>query len=142
MFNALLDQMRTHTTAWLESRRAELIDEQRRLHTEELAIVRVLDERGRIDVSIGSEGESARVVRDKVETARALESLPEIATAAYDGRLSDEQLSQVVRLADELTDADWARRAPNTRPRPWRAWHGTPRSRRRTIRGRASPHGP
>jgi hypothetical protein len=81
-----------------------------------LALVRVLDERGRIDTSVGSEGESARVVRDKVETARALESLPEIAAVAFDGGLSDEQLSCVVRLADESSDGDWAQRAPRVDP--------------------------
>jgi hypothetical protein len=93
-----------------------VVGAQRELHAEELAIVRVLDERGRIDPTMGAYGDSARVVRDKVETARALESLPEIAAVAFDGRLSDEQLSQVVRLADEESDAEWARRAPNATP--------------------------
>ncbi len=48
-------------------------------------IVRVLDERGQIDLSVGRDGESARVVREKVETARALESLPAVAAAAHAG---------------------------------------------------------
>jgi hypothetical protein len=116
MFDALVDELRTHPTEWLESRRGEVIDAQRRLHTEELALVRVLDERGRIDPSIGSAGESARVVRDKVETARALEALPAIGEVALGGGFSDEQLSSVVRLADESTDREWARRAPNVDP--------------------------
>jgi hypothetical protein len=116
MFDVLVDEMRTHSTGWLESRRHEVIDAQRRLRSEELAIIRVLDERGRIDVSVGSDGESARVVRDKVETARALESLPEIGAVALEGGLSDEQLSSVVQLADEESDAEWARRAPNVTP--------------------------
>jgi hypothetical protein len=55
-------------------------------------------------------------VRDKLDTARALESLPEIAAVAYDGDLSAEQLSSVTKLADEFSDAEWARRAPNTAP--------------------------
>lgn len=116
MFDALVDEMRAHSTGWLESRRREVIDGLRRLRTEELAIIRVLDERGRIDVSVGSEGESARVVRDKVETARALESLPRIGAVALEGGFSDEQLSSVVQLADEESDAEWAARAPNVTP--------------------------
>jgi hypothetical protein len=76
----------------------------------------VLDERGRIDASVGGGGESPRTLRDKVETARALESLPEIAAVAYEGELSLEQLSSVTKFADEDSDAAWARRAPNLAP--------------------------
>ena len=65
-----------------------MIDQIRRLQSEELAIVRVLDERGRVDVSVGSDGESARTVRDKVETARALESLPAVGAVACEGGFS------------------------------------------------------
>src|SRR6185437_10595959 len=89
VFDVLVDEMRTHSSEWLESRRREVIDEQRELRSVEMAITRVLDEHGRIDVSMGADGESARVVRDKVETARRLESLPAVAAAAHAGRLSD-----------------------------------------------------
>jgi hypothetical protein len=116
MFDVLVDEMRAHSTEWLHREREDLIARQRQLRTREMAVLRVLDERGQVDCSIGSEGESARVVRDKVETARALESLPEIAAVAFDGGLSDEQLSSVVRLADEESDAEWAVRAPNVTP--------------------------
>ncbi len=116
MFDALVDEMRTHSSEWLESRRREVIGAQRELHTEELAIVRVLDERGRVDCSVGAYGESARVVRDKVDVARALESLPAVGAAACNGAFSDEQLSSVVRLADEESDREWAVRAPNVDP--------------------------
>ncbi len=116
MFDVLVDEFRTHSTEWLESRRREVVGAQRELHAEELAIVRVLDERGRIDATMGAYGESARVVRDKVETARALESLPAIASVAMEGGLSDEQLSSVVQLADGESDREWARRAPNVDP--------------------------
>jgi hypothetical protein len=51
-----------------------------------------------------------------VDTARALESLPEVAAAAYDGRLSAEQLAPVVELADEDSDAEWAARAQDAAP--------------------------
>ena len=47
--------------------------------------MRILDERGRIDPTVDAHGESARTVRDTVETARRLESLPEIAAAAHLG---------------------------------------------------------
>jgi hypothetical protein len=89
---------------------------QREARIEELDVLRVLDERGQIDVSVGRDGESARTVREKVETARALESLPAVAAAAHAGRLSDEQLASTVRVADEGSDAEWAQRAPNMTP--------------------------
>jgi hypothetical protein len=116
MFDGLVDELRAHSTEWLESRHRDVIATQRRLRSEELAIVRVLDERGRIDLSVGRDGESARTVREKVETARALESLPNLAAAAHAGSLSDEQLAAVVKVADESSDAEWARRAPNVTP--------------------------
>jgi hypothetical protein len=111
-----LDELRSWPTDRLVSRRDELIGVQRQARVEELAIVRVLDERGRIDPTVDDHGDSARTVRDKLETARALESLPEIAAAAHEGALSPEQLSAVTRFADEATDAEWARRAPNVAP--------------------------
>jgi Domain of unknown function (DUF222) len=111
-----LDELRCWPTDRLVSRRDELIGVQRQARVEELAIVRVLDERGRIDPSVDDHGDSARTVRDMVETARRLESLPEIAAAAHEGALSTEQLSAVTRFADEESDAEWARRAPNVAP--------------------------
>ena len=51
-----------------------------------------------------------------METARALESLPEVVAAAHDGRLSAEQLAPVVRLADEASDGEWATRAGDVTP--------------------------
>ena len=42
--------------------------------------------------------------------------MPEIAAAASEGALSSEQLSSVTKLADEESDAEWARRAPNVAP--------------------------
>jgi hypothetical protein len=51
MFDALVDEMRAHTTGWLEARRAEVVLEIRRLQSEEHAVLLVLDERGRVDVS-------------------------------------------------------------------------------------------
>jgi hypothetical protein len=116
MFDVLVDEFRTHSTEWLRREREALVSQQRNLRTRELAVLRVLDERGQVDCSMGSQGESARTVRDKVETARALESLPAIASVALDGGFSDEQLSSVVQVADEGSDREWARRAPNVDP--------------------------
>jgi len=116
MFDVLVDELRTHSTEWLRRERERLVAQQRNLRTREMAVLRVLDERGQVDCSMGSQGESARTVRDKVETARALEALPAIASVAMEGGFSDEQLSQVVQLADEESDREWARRAPNIDP--------------------------
>ena len=111
-----LDELRSWSTDRLFAHHEHLVREQRRLQLEDLDVLRVLDERGQIDVSVGRDGESARTVREKVETARALESLPAVAAAAHAGTLSDEQLAEVVKLADEHSDAEWAARAPNITP--------------------------
>jgi len=104
-------------TAWLLVRRSGLVREQRRLRVEELAVTAVLDERGALDEALaGRDGVSVDRARERVETARALESLPAVAAAAYAGELSDQQLAPVVRLADEDSDREWARRAPHTAP--------------------------
>ncbi len=112
-----LDELRCRETAWLRSRRAALVREQRRLRVEELAVTRVLDERDALDESVaGVDGISARAARDTLETARALESLPAVAAAAHAGALSGEQLGAVITLADETTDAEWASCAPHMDP--------------------------
>ncbi len=72
---------------------------------------------GTLDESTAAQdGVSLRTVRETVECARALESLPEIAAVAHAGQLSDEQLLAVTQLADPSSDAEWARRAPNVAP--------------------------
>ena len=103
-----LDGLRSWPTERLVARRDKLVRVQREARVEELAVVRVLDERGQIDPTVGGAGESARMVRDTLETARALESLPAVAAAAHAGDLSAEQLGSVVKLADEDSDAEWA----------------------------------
>jgi hypothetical protein len=62
MFDALVDERRTHSTEWLRGERESLLVQQRNLRTRELAVLRVLDERGQVDCSVGSEGESAVAV--------------------------------------------------------------------------------
>ena len=111
-----LDELRSWPTERLHAQHESLVREVRRLQLEDLDVLRVLDERGQIDVSVGRDGESARTFREKVETARALESLPAVAAAAHAGALSDEQLTEVARLADGESDAEWAARAPNMTP--------------------------
>src|SRR3954451_10105448 len=111
-----LEMMRSHSSEWLEARRVAVVGEIRRMQSEEQSILLVLDERGRVDVSRGMDGESARTVREKLETARALESLPAVSAAAAAGQLSSEQLREVVKFADEHSDAEWAARAPNMTP--------------------------
>ena len=112
-----LHELECHETSWLQARRRELVSIQRQAAVEELAVVRILDRRGALDPCLAAEdGVSSRTVRDKVETARALEALPVIAAAAHDGQLSPEQLASLVELADETTDAEWAERAPNMAP--------------------------
>ena len=113
MFEVLVDELRTHSTEWLRREREELISQQRNLRTREMAVLRVLDERGQVDCSMGSAGESARTVRDKVETALALEALPAIADVAVSGvpdEVWGERLHAVVVLREglELTSADLA----------------------------------
>ncbi len=114
---AHLDELRCRPTAALLAEREVVVAEQRRLRVRELALTRVLDERGMVDDSLAArDGISVRIARQTVECARALESLPEVAAVAHDGGLSDEQLVAVTQLADGATDAEWARRAPNVAP--------------------------
>ena len=71
-----LDELRSWPTARLHAQHETLLRDVRRLQLEDLDVLRVLDERGQIDVTVGRDGESADTVREKVETARALESPP------------------------------------------------------------------
>ena len=61
-----LHELRCRPTDWLEARRDEVVREQRRLHVEELALTRVLDERGALDDSVAA--------RDGVSVRTALET--------------------------------------------------------------------
>jgi hypothetical protein len=112
-----LDELRCRPTSWLVERREVLVAEQRRLRVEELAVVAVLDERGVFDDSVAArDGVSTTSVRETVETARALEDLPEVAAVAHAGGLSTDQLTPLTRLADRESDAEWARRGPACAP--------------------------
>ena len=95
-FRERLDELRCHDTAWLRARREELRREQQRLRVEELAVVRILDERRALDV-MPDPTVSARTARETLEVARALESTPAIAGAAHEGRISWDQLAPLTR---------------------------------------------
>ncbi|MEX2254194.1 MAG: HNH endonuclease signature motif containing protein [Acidimicrobiia bacterium] len=110
-----LDALRCRGTEWLRSRRTELIAEQRRLHLEELAVLKVLDERdalGRMpDASV-----SSRTSKANLAMARSLETLPAVAETMASGALSAEQLAPLTELATPETDREWAARGPNISP--------------------------
>ena len=67
MFDAAdhLDELRSWPTERLWAHHEHLVREQRRLHLEDLNVLGVLDERGKVDPTVGSDGESARTVRAK-----------------------------------------------------------------------------
>jgi hypothetical protein len=116
-YGSLLHELRCHTTEWLLEYRGKAIREQRGARLRELAATAVLDERGRVDDTLAAaDGVSLRALHETVETARVLEELPAVAAAAGAGRISDEQLAAVTRLADASTDQDWAQRAATTSP--------------------------
>ncbi len=116
-YSALVDEMCCHTTDWLRTAREDAVREQRRWRMRELAITRVLDARGAIDDSLAqADGVSVRAVRDTVATARALDDLPAIASAAGAGRLSSDQLTQVVKVAGPSDDHRWAAEAASWSP--------------------------
>jgi hypothetical protein len=111
-YSSLVDDYRCHTTEWVWTERERVVREQRRLHLRELALTRVLDERGGVDDSLAAnDGVSVRAVREAAATARALEELPEIASVAAEGRLSADQLVQVVKVAEPDDDRHWAEHA-------------------------------
>jgi hypothetical protein len=110
-----LDDLRCHETAWLRARRVELVKEQRRLHVEELAVLRVLDERDALS-RMPDPKVSARTTKTNLELARALEALPAIAAQLAEGELSVEQAAPLAQLATPETDREWALRGPNVSP--------------------------
>jgi hypothetical protein len=114
-FGVCVDKLRTHSTGWLRSRDAELEREKRRIDVEQLAVRRVLDERNALGVMPDPQV-SASTARAALETARALESLPQIAAAAHAGEISADQLRPLVEIATPESDAEWARRGSNVAP--------------------------
>jgi len=117
-YSELVDEFRCRTTAWIHRERERVVRAQRALRVRELALVRVLDERGQVDDSLAvADGVSVRAVHEARATAEALEALPAIAASAAAGLLSTEQLTAVVKVADASTDEHWASEAPKWSPR-------------------------
>ena len=114
-YGELLDELRRHDTSWLRAERERVVGEQRRLRIRELAVTRVLDERGHLS-SMPDGSVSARTASATVEVARALESLPAVADVAARGAVSWEQLEPLSRIATAATDQEWAARGPNVAP--------------------------
>jgi hypothetical protein len=114
-FAARVDELRCHPNEMLRRRIGEAKRAQQRWRLEELAALRVLDDRDALG-KMPDRTESARTQRAKRETARALEERPALARAFRDGSLSTDQLEPACALSTPETDAEWAARAPNLPP--------------------------
>ena len=114
-FSARVDALRCHSTATLRTMVADARREQQRWRLEELAATRVLDDRDALgpmpDATV-----STRTARANTEVARALESRPQIAAAAYAGDLTWDQLQPLVEVSTPETDREWAQRGPGFAP--------------------------
>jgi Domain of unknown function (DUF222) len=111
-----LDELRSHSTEWLRVERENAVREQRQWRVRELALTRVLDERGAASVDVVEKGTTLREARETVEVSRALADLPEIAAAAHAGELSWSQLKPLVEVATPETDREWAQRGRGLDP--------------------------
>jgi hypothetical protein len=111
-----LDELRSHSTEWLHAHRGELVREQRQLRVRELAVTRILDERGAASVDVVASGTTVREAREAVEVSRALADLPAIAAVAHAGELSWGQLKPLVEVATPETDREWAERGKGIDP--------------------------
>ncbi len=114
-FGDRVDALRCQSTSALRRIVADARREQQRWHLEELAAIRVLDDRQALDV-LPDATVSARTARTDREVARALESLPAVSAAAHEGALSWDQLAPLTQVATPATDAEWAQRGPNVAP--------------------------
>ena len=113
----LLCELRRHSNEWIERYRTDAVAEQRRGYVRELAAIAILDERGRMDDSVAeADGVSVPEARAKIDTARRLADLPEMAAAAYSGAVSPQQMEPAAQMADPSTDGEWARKAATTSP--------------------------
>jgi len=118
-YGEMLDELRCHTSESVELVRLEAVAEQRWWHLRELAALRVLDERGKVnDSQAGKDGTRTRDIRRKRATAKNLAKQPKLANAAAKGKLSEEQLAHASALAGEDPDEDerWAEDAPDWSP--------------------------
>jgi len=114
-FAARVDALRCHSTKALRTVVTDARREQQRWYLEELAATRVLDDRHALD-AMPDPSVSARTAKTNREVARSLESLPEVAAAAWSGDLSKDQLVPVTEIATPATDSEWAQRGCRTAP--------------------------
>ncbi len=108
-FSARVDALRCHSTDWLNEHIKDLRREQQQLWLEELAALRVLDDRVALPV-FPEPSVSARTNKSNLKVARELESLPAIADAAHSGAISKDQLEPLVEIAGPETDGEWSLR--------------------------------
>jgi len=116
-FNELLFELRCWGTDRLRDERDRVIREQRKLRARELALTRVLDERDALAKDQAArDGETEAQSRRKRDTAKKLEELPNLGSAAMNGELSQGQLDPAADLADEESDEEITERAKRTSP--------------------------
>jgi hypothetical protein len=114
-FAARVAQLACHPTDVLRTRLVEARREQQRWQAEELAVLKVLDDRGAVD-RMPDRKEAARTQRTKLEVARSLEDRPALAQAFHDGDVSTDQLAPLCALSTPETDTEWAQRGPSISP--------------------------
>jgi hypothetical protein len=114
-FGARVDALRCHSTKSLRAIVADARREQQRWRLEELAAIRVLDDREALD-AVPDASVSARTAKMNREVARSLESLPRVAAAAWSGELTWDQLQPLTELATPGSEAEWAVRGRTTSP--------------------------
>ena len=111
-----LDELRSWPTNRLLAHHEELLRDVRRLQLEDLDVLACSTSAGRSTCPSAATASRRAPWPGRSRPLAALESLPAVAAAAHAGTLSDEQLTEVVKLADEESDAEWAARAPDITP--------------------------
>lgn len=114
-FSARVDALRCHSTDWLKARLLEARVEKDRWWLEELAVIRVLDDREALG-PFPDASQSARTNKTNQRVARELESLPKLAAAAHNGEISKDRLEPLVELATPETDGEWSQRGKRMSP--------------------------
>jgi hypothetical protein len=114
-FRARVDELRCLGVAGLRTRMREVRREQARWRLEGLAVTRALEELDALD-AVPDPTISARTAKSEREVARSLGSLPKVASAAWAGDLTWDQLQPVSEVATPATDAEWSVRGSRMAP--------------------------
>ena len=113
--SSCMNELRSNTSREL----GRIVREERRVQARsklrEMAALRLLDERDALPEARDARTDP-RQTKSDVATARALETRPAIAAAAYEGSLSLAQVKPLVELATADTDAEWAQRGRGIQP--------------------------